>query len=136
MPCEAELISFSDFADHHPHIEVIGLDISPHQPHWIPVNLKFEMDGITQGWTYPADTFDYIHMRWLVGSISDWITLYKEIFKALKPGGIFERKESSCLIQSDDESVGPNTARNLWRFYTATSCLRGFDKFPSFTRAD
>ncbi|KAH7018473.1 S-adenosyl-L-methionine-dependent methyltransferase [Microdochium trichocladiopsis] len=103
-----------DFADQHPEAEVIGLDISPQQPHWIPVNLKFEVDDITQPWTYPENTFDYIHLRWLVGSIGDWTALYKEIFKALKSGGIFEHKESSCVIQSDDATVGPDTALAQW----------------------
>ncbi|KAH7012096.1 S-adenosyl-L-methionine-dependent methyltransferase [Microdochium trichocladiopsis] len=100
-----------DFADHHPESEVTGLDISPRLPHWVSSNLKFEVDDITQPWTYPANTFDYIHMRWLVGSIPDWIFLYKEIFKSLKPGGIFEHKESSCVIQSDDGIVGPALAQ-------------------------
>ncbi|KAJ1324509.1 methyltransferase domain-containing protein [Microdochium nivale] len=103
-----------DFADQHPESEVIGLDISPPAPHWIPVNLKFEVDDITQEWTYPADNFDYIHMRWLVGSIADWTALYKEIFRALKPGGIFEHKESSCVIQSDDGSLASDSALAQW----------------------
>ncbi|KAH7016206.1 S-adenosyl-L-methionine-dependent methyltransferase [Microdochium trichocladiopsis] len=100
--------------EQHPESEVIGLDISPQQPHWIPVNLKFEVDDITQPWTYDPNTFDYIHMRWLVGSITDWTLLYKEIFTALKPGGIFEHKESSCDIRSDNGTVGRDTALALW----------------------
>lgn len=78
------------------------------------MNLKFEVDDITQEWTYPANTFDYIHMRWLVGSVADWTTLYKEIFRALKSGGTFEHKESSCVIQSDDGTVGPDSALAQW----------------------
>lgn len=111
---EANAWVYSDFADQHPESEVIGLDISPPAPHWIPVNLKFEVDDITQEWTYPADNFDYIHMRWLVGSIADWTALYKEIFRALKPGGIFEHKESSCVIQSDDGSLASDSALAQW----------------------
>ena len=34
------LLAASDFADDHPHVEVIGTDISPIQPGWIPPNLK------------------------------------------------------------------------------------------------
>jgi len=103
-----------DFADQHAESEVIGLDISPQQPQWIPVNLKFEVDDITQEWTYPANTFDYIHMRWMVGSVANWTALYKEIFRALKSGGTFEHKESSCVIQSDDGTVGPDSAIAQW----------------------
>lgn len=31
---------FSDFADEHPQAEVIGTDISPIQPSWVPPNVK------------------------------------------------------------------------------------------------
>jgi len=72
------------------------------------------VDDITQEWTYPANTFDYIHMRWMVGSVAHWTALYKEIFRALKSGGTFEHKESSCVIQSDDGTVGPDSAIAQW----------------------
>lgn len=53
-------------------------------------------------------------MRWLVGAIPDWNFLYKEIFKALKPGGYFENKESSAIIQSDDGTVADGSALDQW----------------------
>lgn len=33
-------VSCSDFADTYPNCEVIGTDISPIQPGWVPPNLK------------------------------------------------------------------------------------------------
>ncbi|KAI1363285.1 S-adenosyl-L-methionine-dependent methyltransferase [Xylaria arbuscula] len=103
-----------DFADQYPHTEVIGVDISPSQPQWIPPNLKFEIDDITQPWTYPRSSFDYIHMRWLIGAIPDWYMVFREVFQTLKPGGIFESKESSCIIQSDDGTVPYGSALDQW----------------------
>ncbi|KAH9989104.1 S-adenosyl-L-methionine-dependent methyltransferase [Xylariaceae sp. FL0662B] len=103
-----------DFADEFPDAEVIGVDISPQQPQWIPPNLKFEVDDVTQSWTYEPNSFDYIHMRWLVGAIPDWDFLYREIFKALKPGGYFENKESSAVITSDDGTVVDGSALDQW----------------------
>ncbi|KAI0975175.1 S-adenosyl-L-methionine-dependent methyltransferase [Xylaria arbuscula] len=103
-----------DFADQYPHTEVIGVDISPSQPQWIPPNLKFEIDDITQPWTYAPDSFDYIHMRWLIGAIPNWYTVFREIFQVLKPGGIFESKESSCIIQADDGTVPYGCALDQW----------------------
>ncbi|KAI0400117.1 S-adenosyl-L-methionine-dependent methyltransferase [Xylaria palmicola] len=103
-----------DFADQYPHTEVIGVDISPSQPQWIPPNLKFEIDDITQPWTYTPNSFDYIHMRWLIGAVPDWYTLFREVYQTLKPGGIFESKESSCLIQSDDGTVPYGSALDQW----------------------
>ncbi|KAI0547014.1 S-adenosyl-L-methionine-dependent methyltransferase [Xylaria curta] len=103
-----------DFADQYPHAEVIGVDISPSQPQWIPPNLKFEIDDITQPWTYAPNSFDYIHMRWLIGAIPNWYTVFREIFQTLKPGGIFESKESSAIIQSDDGTVPYGSAMDQW----------------------
>ncbi|KAI0149624.1 S-adenosyl-L-methionine-dependent methyltransferase [Hypoxylon sp. NC0597] len=103
-----------DFADLFPAAEVIGVDISPQQPQWIPPNLKFEVDDVTQPWTYEPNSFDYIHLRWLTGSVPDWYALYREIFKALKPGGYFEHKESSCLLISDDGTVVEGSAIDQW----------------------
>ncbi|KAI0538717.1 S-adenosyl-L-methionine-dependent methyltransferase [Xylaria digitata] len=103
-----------DFADQYPHAEVIGVDISPSQPQWIPPNLKFEIDDITLPWTYEPNSFDYIHMRWLIGAIPNWYTLFREAFQTLKPGGIFESKESSAVIQSDDGTVPYGSALDQW----------------------
>lgn len=103
-----------DFADLFPSAEVIGVDISPQQPQWVPPNLKFEVDDVTQPWTYEPNSFDYIHLRWLTGSIPDWNALYGEIFKSLKPGGYFEHKESACLIVSDDGTVREGSAIDQW----------------------
>ncbi|XXH05334.1 hypothetical protein Hte_011760 [Hypoxylon texense] len=103
-----------DFADQYPAAEVIGVDVSPTQPQWIPPNLKFEHDDVSLPWTYKPDSFDFIHMRWLVGNIQDWYALYKEIFKALKPGGYFENKESSAIIISDDGTVTEDSALSQW----------------------
>ncbi|KAI0859657.1 S-adenosyl-L-methionine-dependent methyltransferase [Xylaria cubensis] len=104
----------TDFADQYPHAEVVGVDISPSQPQWIPPNLKFEIDDITQPWTYAPNSFDYIHMRWLIGAIPNWYTVFREIFQTLKPGGIFESKESSAIIQSDDGTVPYGSAMDQW----------------------
>ncbi|KAI0440790.1 S-adenosyl-L-methionine-dependent methyltransferase [Xylaria telfairii] len=103
-----------DFADQYPHAEVIGVDISPSQPQWIPPNLKFEIDDVTQPWTYAPNSFDYIHMRWLIGAIPNWYTLFREVYQTLKPGGIFESKESSAIIQSDDGTVPYGSAMDQW----------------------
>ncbi|KAL7620130.1 hypothetical protein AAE478_009123 [Parahypoxylon ruwenzoriense] len=103
-----------DFADQFPGTEVIGVDISAQQTQWIPPNLRFEVDDITQPWTYKENSFDYIHMRWLVGAIQDWPGLYREVYMTLKPGGWFENKESSCIITSDDGTVFDGSALDQW----------------------
>ena len=75
------LTETSDFADQFPSAEVIGTDISPTQPSFVPPNLKFELDDAQLEWTYRPDSFDYIHVRCLLGAIQDWAHLYHEIYK-------------------------------------------------------
>ncbi|RYP12974.1 hypothetical protein DL767_011000 [Monosporascus sp. MG133] len=108
------LIRPSDFADQYPSAEVIGVDISPQQAHWLPPNLKFEVDDVTQPWTYTPGSFDFIHIRWLVGAIPDWNELFKQAYKTLKPGGYLESKESSAVITSDDGTVPVGSALDQW----------------------
>jgi SAM-dependent methyltransferase len=58
-----------DFADEHPTSTVIGNDLSPIQPTWVPPNCKFVIDDFERDWVYsPHEAFDYIHGRGLGGS--------------------------------------------------------------------
>lgn len=57
-----------DFADEHPSAEVIGVDLSPIQPSFVPPNCHFEVDDATLPWTYLPSSFDFIHIRCLMGA--------------------------------------------------------------------
>ncbi|KAL6399709.1 hypothetical protein AUP68_17116 [Ilyonectria robusta] len=103
-----------DFADEFPGCEVVGTDISPIQPSWVPPNLKFEIDDCTQEWTFGPESFDYIHIRYLVGTIPDWTELFKQAYKGLKPGCYLESFEASPTIESDDGTVTPESAMGQW----------------------
>jgi hypothetical protein len=70
-----------DFADEHPSAVVLGTDLSPIQPTWVPPNLKFEVDDCEAEWTYPDNHFDYIHIRTLTGCIKDWNRLYTQAMR-------------------------------------------------------
>ena len=41
----------TDIADRFPGSEVIGTDLSPIQPDWMPPNLRFYGDDVEGGWT-------------------------------------------------------------------------------------
>lgn len=70
--------------------QITGVDVSPIQPIWVPPNVMFEIDDITKPWLRPVDSFDFIHIRNMVGSIRDWKALFAEALVHLKPGGIIE----------------------------------------------
>ncbi|KAI1190801.1 S-adenosyl-L-methionine-dependent methyltransferase [Nemania serpens] len=119
-------LTTSDFADIYPEAEVIGTDISPSQPEWVPPNLKFEIEDCTQPWTYQPNSFDFIHLRYLYGSISDWDALYAQAFRACKPGGWVEAVDPSVNLRSDDGSVREGTAFYDWgRLFNEASSKLG-----------
>ncbi|KIW01727.1 uncharacterized protein PV09_06904 [Verruconis gallopava] len=103
-----------DFADQHPSASVIGTDLSPIQPTDIPPNLQFEIDDCTEEWLYAKDSFDFIHVRCLYGSIADWPAFYKQVFSHLKPGGWIEQVEGSVVPKSDDGTVKPGSPLHKW----------------------
>ena len=103
-----------EFADKYPSAEVIGTDLSPIQPQWVPTNCRFELHDAQTRWHYPDNYFDFVHVRCLMGSIKDWPALYSEIFRCLKPGGWFEHLDYSIDIASDDGSIRPGSAWDGW----------------------
>jgi SAM-dependent methyltransferase len=82
--------------------------LSPIQPEWVPPNCIFEVDDVTLPWTFPSESFDFIHIREMFGSVGDWGELFNEAYKALKPGGFLECAEHSVTPVSDDGTVGPD----------------------------
>ncbi|RBR18828.1 hypothetical protein FVER53590_11614 [Fusarium verticillioides] len=96
-----------DFADEHPEAEVIGVDLSPIQPSFIPPNVTFEIDDIEDEWTY-SKPFDYIHSRFMTSCISDWKKYLTQCFQNLTPNGYLELQEADLTIKSDDDTVKPD----------------------------
>ncbi|XEV01504.1 hypothetical protein FSHL1_006791 [Fusarium sambucinum] len=103
-----------DFADQYPNAEVIGTDLSPIQPSWVPPNVKFELEDATRDWTWSDNSFDFVHMRYLIGAIADWGALFKEAFRCCKPGGSIESVEVNPVFYSDDETIKDATAIQTW----------------------
>lgn len=103
-----------DFADQHPECEVTGTDISPIQPSWVPPNIKFQIDDFLKPWTFPADEFDFIHLRCLYGCVPDFPALYRQAFEHLKPGGWIECVEMDVLIESDHVTIPEDHVFNTW----------------------
>ncbi|KAH7216104.1 S-adenosyl-L-methionine-dependent methyltransferase [Fusarium oxysporum] len=103
-----------EFADEHPSADVLGVDLSPIQPNFVPPNCRFEVDDITNEWTYPDDTFDFIHARSMIGCIPDWTELYCKAFKHTKPGGWVESVELWGNSKCDDDTLKPESPLYKW----------------------
>ncbi|KAK6218447.1 hypothetical protein QIS74_06327 [Colletotrichum tabaci] len=98
-----------EFAEEHPEAEVLGVDLSPPQTAFVPPNLKFEVDDVEQPWTY-SRPFDYIHIRGMTSSVTDWHAFITQAYKGLAPGGYIELFEGHARTQSDDGSLTPDHA--------------------------
>ncbi|KAH6879809.1 S-adenosyl-L-methionine-dependent methyltransferase [Thelonectria olida] len=94
-----------EIADEFPSAQVIGIDIAPIQPKVVPPNLEFQFDDAQLDWTFRPESFDFIHIRHLQGSIKDWEKLYRQVFKALKPGGWFQHMEPDLQMRSENPDV-------------------------------
>jgi len=115
-----------DFADSFPSAEVIGTDLSPIQPSWVPPNLQFLVDDAESAWLYSANRpFDFIHARDLGGAIANWPRLLRQAYEHLRPGGWIELQEFEVTLRSDDESLrlAPTLCEFLGRLHEASEAF-------------
>jgi len=81
-----------EFANLFPSAQVIGTDLSPIQPLYVPPNCRFEIDDAEDEWNF-AERFDYIHGRALLSCFKDPKYVINEAFKSLAPGGYLELQD-------------------------------------------
>ena len=96
-----------EFAEEHPNAEVIGVDLSPVQPAFVPANCQFLVDDIEYDWAYEK-SFDYVHGRFLSMGIRDWARVFRQTFQFLKPGGWAEYQEAEFTFLPDADSPKSN----------------------------
>ncbi|KIW49607.1 hypothetical protein PV05_11274 [Exophiala xenobiotica] len=92
-----------EMADRFPTATVVGTDLSPIQPGFVPPNVQFYIDDAESDWIFrDFEKFDFIHGRALCGGIADWPRLYAQAYDHLEPGGWMEMQDHECWINSDD----------------------------------
>lgn len=67
--------------DEYPSAEVVGVDLSPIQPSFVPPNVKFYVDDVESPWVDPPESVDYIHARHICMAIKDWPALLKQAYR-------------------------------------------------------
>ncbi|KAH8885354.1 S-adenosyl-L-methionine-dependent methyltransferase [Thozetella sp. PMI_491] len=97
-----------DFGDEYPESQIIGIDLSPTQPSFVPANVSFLIDDLEDVWTF-SQPFDFIHNRMMNSSISDWPAFIKKSFDNLNPGGYLELQDFGLPL-SDDGTLKPEQA--------------------------
>ncbi|KAG7055435.1 umta methyltransferase family protein [Colletotrichum scovillei] len=101
--------------------EVLGIDLSPIQPEWVPPNVKFEIDDVESPWVGNRK-YDFIMCRYMVASIKDWPGLIRNIFDHLNPGGWVEFQDVNTQFYSDDDTFSQDSATARWMAGFATAC--------------
>ncbi|KAF6825454.1 hypothetical protein CPLU01_10248 [Colletotrichum plurivorum] len=95
-----------EFGEDHPDAEVLGIDLSPSMPEFVPPNVRFEIDDLEEDWTF-SKPFDYIFSRMMNSSINDWARFIQQAYDNLEPGGYFELQEPDLVPHSDDGTLTP-----------------------------
>lgn len=101
-----------EFANKHPDSHVVGCDLSPIQPAYIPSNCSFEVDDAEDEWNY-AHKFDLIHGRAMVTCFKDPQKVFKSAFNALAPGGYFELQDAIVPLRAIDDTLQGTAAHDL-----------------------
>ena len=112
-----------DFADEHPGAKVLGIDLSPIQPNFLPPNLTFEVDDLEEPWTY-AEKFDFIYARMMTGSLVDYLRFFNQAMEFLNPGGYIEIVDVFYPIKCDDGSLKPDSALNKWSEFMLEASIK------------
>ncbi|CAM1503383.1 Fc.00g081590.m01.CDS01 [Cosmosporella sp. VM-42] len=102
-----------DYGDEHPEAHVIGIDLSPIQPNFVPPNVEFQVDDAEKDWTF-SPRFDYIHSRLMTSSIENWPDYLRKIHENLNPGGFVELQEANLFPKSDDGTLKDDHELYKW----------------------
>ncbi|KAI9284372.1 S-adenosyl-L-methionine-dependent methyltransferase [Umbelopsis sp. AD052] len=96
-----------DLATEYPDSNFYGVDIADTFPQAIhPRNLKFQVANVLE--PLPFDfKFDFIQVRLLTVALreSEWEIAFRNVYNALKPGGIFQVIEGCPLLNTTDPEM-------------------------------
>ncbi|EKJ73108.1 hypothetical protein FPSE_06721 [Fusarium pseudograminearum CS3096] len=113
-----------DYAEDNPEAQVVGIDLSPTQPDFVPPNLTFYIDDIEDQWTF-SYKFDMIYARMMTGSIRDWPKFIQQSYDNLESGGWLELSDILMQLHSDDDTIPEGCAAAKW----GDLMLEAADKF-------
>ncbi|KAI8650769.1 hypothetical protein NCS57_01411800 [Fusarium keratoplasticum] len=98
-----------EFADQHPEAQVVGVDLSPIQPAFLPPNCTFEIDDLEKEWTWKTP-FDFIFCRMMTGSFADPEAMANKVFNGLSAEGWYEIQDIQLPVFCDDGTLDPKTS--------------------------
>ncbi|KAI0827516.1 S-adenosyl-L-methionine-dependent methyltransferase [Hypoxylon sp. FL0890] len=106
-----------EIADMFPSAEVVGCDLSPIQPFWVPSNLRFIVDDIEDEWVH-GDNWDFVHIRQVFPALQDPPGVCRQSCSHLKPGGWIEIQDFGGIVKCDDDTLPADSL--LTKFHEMT----------------
>jgi hypothetical protein len=67
--------------DEYPSAQILGTDLSPIQPVWVPPNVKFMVDDAELDWLELENFYDFVHGRHITPAIKNFPALIERAFK-------------------------------------------------------
>ncbi|KAK3316842.1 S-adenosyl-L-methionine-dependent methyltransferase [Apodospora peruviana] len=110
----------------HPSAHVIGTDLSPIQPEYVPANCHFEVDDAEDDWIY-GHPFDYVHLRLVFHAFKSHPRVMQLAFDNLQPGGWIEYQDYYCHLQSVDGTLAGTSLEKWTQLYVEGGLRLGRD---------
>ncbi|EPE06649.1 methyltransferase domain-containing protein [Ophiostoma piceae UAMH 11346] len=95
-----------EVGDKYPMAQVVGVDLSPIQPVWVPPNVSFIIDDIEDEWITSTGVYDYVHLRTVLQFV-DPVKVLGRCFANMRPGGWIETGDFDGDIHCDDGTMPP-----------------------------
>ncbi|KAM0256725.1 hypothetical protein ACHAQJ_004792 [Trichoderma viride] len=121
-----------EMGDRYLSAHILGIDLSPIQPDWLPPNVRFMIDDVESPWLHPRNHFDYVHSRHTVMAVRDWMKLFRRAIEHLKVGGWIELQEihhtpRSALPNGNGEMPPDHPIARYWKHVTEGLAALGID---------
>ncbi|XWW97863.1 hypothetical protein V2A60_005859 [Cordyceps javanica] len=89
--------------DAYPSASVLGIDLTPIQPLWVPPNVEFIVDDCERDWL--LDNVDLAHFRFMAMILKDVPLVMQHAYESLRPGGWIEFQELLGRPFCDDDTM-------------------------------
>ncbi|ODA76964.1 hypothetical protein RJ55_07481 [Drechmeria coniospora] len=97
-----------EVGDRYPSARVLGIDLTPIQPVWLPPNVEFLVDDCEKEWLV-ADV-DLVHFRFMAIFLHDINLVLSHAYKSMRPGGWVEFQELDGTPFCDDGTMTDDDA--------------------------
>jgi len=109
-----------------PHAKVTAVDITPIRVKAPPPNLVFLKQNLVEAWPFHRESFDVIHMRFLLVHMPHFPELVNKCIASLRPGGLLLLEDIDQNLHSAEGPL-PETISRFYGLYHQAQGKKGID---------